>query len=49
MFSRATISGDVTPQWVRGQAALLPVTFALLADESTGAVGSIIGVQAAAS
>jgi len=49
MFSRATISGDVTPQWVRGQAALLPVTFALLADETTGAVGSIIGVQAAAS
>lgn len=44
-FNRATVSGDVATSFVRGAAALLPVTFGLLADETTGAVGTIIGVQ----
>jgi hypothetical protein len=48
-FYRATISGGVTTQFVRGTPALLPVTLSLLAGEATGDVGTIIGVQAAGS
>jgi hypothetical protein len=48
-FYRATVSGGVTTQFIRGTPALLPVTLSLLADEATGAVGEQIGVQAAAS
>ena len=47
-FSRVTVTGDVTAQWVRGAAALLPITFGVLADEDTGSIGGIVGVTAEA-
>lgn len=44
-FYRATISGDVASQFKRGQPALLPITFGLLADDTTHTIGKIVGVN----
>jgi len=44
-FSRATVSGDITIGFTRGNAAVMAVAMGLLADESTGAIGTLIGVQ----
>jgi hypothetical protein len=42
-FYRATVSGNVTPQFVRGSAAKLPLTVSLLADATAGNIGRIVG------
>lgn len=48
-FERCTLSGGGSFQFVRGAAAVLPVTLGLLANETTGAVGKIVGTQDTAS